>query len=70
MKTNKIKEEMCYIGTKPCGCTVAVLLDIEYKGNYQNNLMIEWEQLGYEITRVPLEEARKKLKICLHNDNK
>lgn len=56
-----------YIGVKDCGCCVAVAV----KGvSREHDMMIEdeYEENGYTISIVPLDEARDRLTECKHKE--
>jgi len=63
MEVGKI-DVYCYIATKPCGCTVAICVDLaEYKDQTADSLS-DWVRCGMRVERVPLEDGQYRVHRC------
>ena len=60
-------ERMAYIGTKKCGCTVAVCIDEPSEEKETARCVSEFIQSGYIVERVTVKRAQSLLKSCKCN---
>jgi hypothetical protein len=60
-----VSAELDYLGVKPCGCAVA-WQSAENKRPHIAKEIAHWIMLGYDVQRVTTDEARVRLKMCVH----
>ena len=60
----KESEQYCYIGTKPCGCTVAGCLDMDTHKKDTAKFVSDCVKDGLTVERVLVGDARTKLQTC------
>lgn len=53
-----------YIGTKPCGCTVAATVIKPEWAKDTAKTIADWVKRGYSVDRVEVGDARLRLKSC------
>ena len=56
--------EYVYIGIKKCGCVVTASCDTELDKNCVAKDVQQYVLDGLTVERVPIDEARKRLKRC------
>lgn len=56
--------EYCYVGRKPCGCTVAACMDMPKHKKDVAKFLADCVKDGLTIERVTLDDARCTLKRC------
>lgn len=64
-----MSDRFAYIGIKPCGCTVAAVIDDPKYAKDTAESVADFIKSGYRIERVACDEARFKLKECKHGKN-
>ena len=55
-----------YIGVKDCGCVVAITVDTPQRPKEVAIDVAEFIENGLHIERLPLDDARTKIKPCIH----
>ena len=59
-----MENKFAYVGTKPCGCTVAAtVINPEWAKDTAKSVA-QWIKDGYTVDKVSLEEVKIKLKSC------
>jgi hypothetical protein len=53
-----------YIGVKPCGCTVAIMLSTDAQRDAR--VFAEWKKLGHKAQALPQGEAAPRIAKCHH----
>ena len=54
-----------YLGVKPCGCAVAWVAAENRPGDIAREVA-HWIRDGYDVQRVTTDEARRRLRMCIH----
>lgn len=60
------EEQMCYVGIKPCGCCVAVCVDIPEHKKDTAKFVARCLKDGLTVERKTVEWSRKNLLMCEH----
>lgn len=59
-----------YLGVKPCGCAVAIMVDRpEYAKDTAKDIA-KWIRDGWAVERVEIEQGRNRLHSCIHKEVK
>jgi hypothetical protein len=56
--------EFCYVGIKPCGCVTCATVDSPEHGKDVAKDVSRYIKDGLKVERIPVEEARTRLKRC------
>jgi len=58
------EHEFAYVGTKPCGCTVAAMVISPKWAKDTAREVAKWIRAGYSVDKVSVKDASIKLKAC------
>lgn len=64
-----MKEHMCYVGRKPCGCIITVIGNTPDRKKHIARTVAGWINEGLIIGRASIEEVQEQFQGCTCDDN-